>query len=525
MKNRLNFILLLILLAGTALGSEHPNLIVILADDMGIGDIGAFRELFEGGPEDHPNPSDPNYPGELPIQLAYRFTPNLDRLAHEGIRATRTYATAWCAPSRQMLLSGQWSSRRDAYDYPWIGKQLRDAGYVTCMIGKSHGRNPTQRAFRNTDHQTAEFDDGLFLNLGARDFYMQAGETLPGRIGLEPFEFTAKDGDYITDVLTDHAVDFIERNADRPFMLYLAYTAPHEPLHGKPEDLKKLFPDVFGHRSAESIIAEVDGNRFRQVSDELKAYHYAAMVYNMDLGIGRIMDVLKKHDIDRNTLVIFTCDNGAQWGTNYPWSGHKTETRDGGIRVPLIAWYNEFKQSGSAGSVYNGLLSLADIAPTFADLAGIESYPFPTDGTSMMPYWTGRKKPPTGRTFFWSNASRGGSLRDKVDGVYDFWDKPLPEALIQVVYVKDEEKITLWNPHGSDQFGAVYNKLPDVVGKANPAAYVMEHPPVAGQVPVEGPGRKLYDEMIELIRSSDNGITPTWSGCPTVDDYSWWFMD
>lgn len=105
----------------------RPNLIVILADDMGVTDIGAFHEL---------------YPGATEEQLAHRYTPNLDRLAKEGVRCTRAYAAAWCAPSRQMLLSGQWVNRRNAYDHPWIGSQLRQEGYVTGLVGKSHGGRP-----------------------------------------------------------------------------------------------------------------------------------------------------------------------------------------------------------------------------------------------------------------------------------------------------------------------------------------------------------------------------------------------
>ena len=113
---------------------QRPNLIVVLADDMGVTDIGAFHELYPGCPEE---------------QLAHRYTPNLDRLAEQGIRCTRAYAAAWCAPSRQMLLSGQWVNRRNAYDHPWIGSQLRQEGYVTGLVGKSHGGRPIAKTYRN----------------------------------------------------------------------------------------------------------------------------------------------------------------------------------------------------------------------------------------------------------------------------------------------------------------------------------------------------------------------------------------
>jgi arylsulfatase A-like enzyme len=505
--------------------SRSPNLIVILADDMGIGDIGAFRELYQGGPEDLPPAMrSPDYDGDIDPQLAYKFTPNLDRLAKAGVRCTRAYSASWCAPSRQVLLSGRWSSRRSAYDHPWIGKQLRDAGYVTGFVGKSHGSLPTRKVYGNTNPKTAEFDDGLFFNNGARSFYMSEGETLPGRVGFEAFEFTAEENDYITDVFTDHAVDFIERHSDKPFMLYVPYTAPHEPLHGKPEDLKKMFPDLFGDRSDASIIDEMKGKKFRGASEQMQACHYAAMVYNMDLGIGRIFQTLEKLGIDDNTLIIFSSDNGAQWGCNYPGAGHKSETRDGGIRVPFIVWSAGLAASDRSGSVYNGLVSLADIAPTLVAQATGKPTAHPTDGTDLMPYLSGRQKPLTGRTWFWSNAGSGNTLKTKVDGAHEFTDGPLPQAIMQSVFVRDDQKITCWNAQGTDEVGVVYNRLPDVAGKPEPFKHVYEKPPVAGVVPVEGAGREQFDAMQQLIHDSEGDLAPTWTGDAEQAEYKWWFQ-
>lgn len=517
---------------GEAVGDKRrpPNLIVILADDMGIGDIGAFRELYAGGPEDVPmDLKDLGYHGDIAIQLAHQHTPNLDRLAREGIRFTRAYSGSWCAPSRQMLLSGQWSSRASAYDYPWIGQQLREAGYVTGFVGKSHGSKPTQKVYGNRDPETAEFDDGLFFNNGARGFYMKAGETLPGRVGFQSFDFKAQAGDYITDVFSDHAIDFIERHASseqtKPFMLYLPYTAPHEPLHGKPEDLKKLFPEAFAGRSDASIINEMDGHAFRKASVQMKAYHYAAMVYNMDLGIGRILDTLKAQGIEDNTIIIFTCDNGAQWGSNYPGSGHKSETRDGGIRVPFILWSQDLAQSDQSGGIYNGLISLADIAPTLLAQATDSAKEYPTDGVDLMPYASGKQPPLRGRTWFWTNHGSGNTLKTKVDGAHEFVDGPLPNAILQSVYVRDDQKITCWNAEGSDAVGVVYNKLPDVVGRADPWKAVIETPPVSGVLPDNEGGRELMDAMKTLVRESDGDLRTHWTGDPKGGGTSWWFMN
>ena len=135
-------IIVLAWMGAMAAAAEKPNLIVIFADDMGVTDIGAFHEL---------------YPGATEAQLAHSYTPNLDRLAKAGVRCTRAYAANWCAPSRQMLLSGQWVNRRNAYDHPWIGAQLRQAGYVTGCVGKNHGSKPIAKTYRNMDPETAEW--------------------------------------------------------------------------------------------------------------------------------------------------------------------------------------------------------------------------------------------------------------------------------------------------------------------------------------------------------------------------------
>src|SRR5699024_2485386 len=128
------------------------------------------------------------------------------------------------------------------------------------MFGKSHGQGPTQRAYGDTTESNAEFDDGLFFNGGMRTYYMESGETLPGRWGFESFVFRAEGGEYITDVFSEHAVNFIERHSEEPFMLYVPYTAPHSPLEGKPEDLRSLFPSTFGDMTDEQIKNTANSN-------------------------------------------------------------------------------------------------------------------------------------------------------------------------------------------------------------------------------------------------------------------------
>lgn len=478
-----------------AQAGPRPNFIVILADDMGVTDIGAFHELYPGAPKE---------------QLAHRFTPHLDRLASEGVRCTRAYAAAWCAPSRQMLLSGQWVNRRNAYDHPWIGNQLRQAGYATCLIGKSHGSRPIAKAYRDWDPETAEFDDGFFFNGGCRRSCLEKGETFPGRRGLVPFTFTAKGGEYLTDVYTDHAVEFIDRNADRPFMLYLPYNAPHGPLDGKPEDLRTLFPDVFAEASDEEIIS----GPLMAKTDKLEAMHFAAMVYRMDLGIGRIMEALEAHGIDRNTLVIFASDNGRTFGygdwlaENHPFTGHKTEMLDGGIRVPFFVWSARLAGSEQSGRVYDGLVSLADIAPTLIGQATSGPYAWPTDGVNLMPHLRGEKPPLAGRTWF---CSLGASPK-KISGIDRFTDSRFDAGLVHLAFVRDDEKLLCWIPQNGELPGASYARLPGVAEMSDPATPLLEQTPISGSLPAEGPGRELYGEMAEMIRSGGEALVPVWSG-------------
>ena len=258
---------------------EKPNFIVILVDDMGFGDMGAYRELFQGGDDK---------------SIAHFHTPELDDLAHDGIICTRAYTGSWCAPSRQMLLSGCWVNRRGVCDRdcPWIGRRLRQEGYATGMYGKSHGDHAILRNTRYAEDVQREFDEGLFFRGGMRQFYMKKGELLPGHILDKDASFRAEGNEYITDLFTDGASDFIKRNSGNPFFLYLAYTAPHVPLQAKPEDLKKLFPEVF-ESLADSTIRAAKPPPGISAADWRK-YHYAAMIYSVDRGLTSIRQTLNE---------------------------------------------------------------------------------------------------------------------------------------------------------------------------------------------------------------------------------------
>lgn len=485
-----------------ASSSAQPNFVIILADDLGYGDIGAYRELHKGV-DNKPE--------------AYKYTPNLDRLAEEGLMFSRAYATGWCAPSRQILLSGMWVGRKRATDQAWLGNRLRKMGYTTCLVGKVHGKNPIQRCFFNTDPQTAEFDDGLFFNGGARSYYLENGETLPIRTGLESSMFVAHEGEYITDLFTEHAVDFIERNQNKPFMLYIAHTAPHAPLQGKPEDMRSLFPDRFGSMSDKEIRTSAS----LRDDDALMSAHYCGMVYALDRSVARVMETLRSCKIADNTVIIFTSDNGANKGSNYPLDGHKWDGLEGGIRVPMILWSEELEESIASGTVCDRMVSLADIVPTVMAAAG-SSEELPTDGIDLLPHLSGEKTWPEKRRYLISNSCYTFQNTGAMDFGFEYEHK---QQLMQCVYITDESKIITWNPNKSKHIGVVYRELPKISGKEAPGFLMKEETPINGILPESGPGRDLFNEMIAVIKNSDGDLLQTWS-CATpaeLANYKWWW--
>jgi N-acetylgalactosamine-6-sulfatase len=301
---------------GAAAGPARPNVVILLADDLGYGDLSCY-----GNPDVR--------------------TPHIDRLAADGIRLTSFYANApECTPTRAALLTGRYQQRVGGlecaiglagvgrYDdaarlqrandlglpaaEPSVAKMLAAAGYRTALAGKWHlGYDPKFRPDRHG------FDSSFGPIGGGADYFHHTEEP--------PFKALYRDGrpvdqpGYMTDLITEEAVRVI-RAADRPLFLYVAYTAPHTPIQG-PDD-----------RPAQP----------RPVADWGKgtpaAYH--AMIRRLDDGVGAVLRALDEKGLAGNTLVIFTSDNGGTGrARNAPLSGAKSQTREGGIRVPcLIRW-------------------------------------------------------------------------------------------------------------------------------------------------------------------------------------------
>ncbi|MDA1041366.1 MAG: sulfatase-like hydrolase/transferase [Planctomycetota bacterium] len=341
--------------SGTSRASK-PNIIVILADDMGYADTG-----FNGG-------------NDIP-------TPHLDSIAKNGIRFSAGYVTApQCAPSRAGLLMGVDQNRigcenNNVTDIAGLSEgttfadRMRAAGYRTGMVGKWHlgtkpGQQPLDRGF-----------DEFFGFLRGSSWYLpQPGQKSIAQIleGRKPIPV----GGYLTDAFGERAVRFITENHAKPFFLYLAFNAPHSPYEAPAEEIAK----------------------FAHIKDD-KRRTYAAMVSIMDRNIGRVLAALKTADLEQNTLVAFLSDNGGPrdgYANNTPLHGWKGDTFEGGIRIPFVMqWPGTIKP----GQAVDMPVSSLDLLPTSLAMAS-RPIPPPLAGKNLLPALRGETPFPE-RTLAW----------------------------------------------------------------------------------------------------------------------------
>jgi len=391
--------------------SHRPNIIVILTDDQGYADLGVQGRLQDVR------------------------TPNVDALAGRGARFTSGYVTApVCGPSRAGLLSGQYQERFGVYDnedlpFRYSGtplpERLRAFGYRTGMVGKLHlpingdkGEDPRLWGFDEYFMKHGQFQISPNKYLTA---YPPNGGVLPEARWMEA------EG-YRTEVHTQAALQFIDRNKDRPFFLYVAYFAPHTPLEAPSKYLER-FPD-----------ATPDARR-----------HALAMLSAIDDGVGRIMEKLREIGADEKTLIFFVSDNGApqkcadrtlpvvrlgleEWNgsENTPLRGEKTMLAEGGIRVPfVVSWPGVIPP----GQVIETPVSTLDIAATVLTLTGSDTRDL--DGVDLLPLLTGVAKDLPRDALFWGfggqTAVRRGkwkllSTRTSGDFLFSLDDDPLEET-------------------------------------------------------------------------------------------------
>ncbi len=339
--------------------ARKPNVIILLADDLGWADVG--------------------FHGEEVIE-----TPSLDRLAREGVQLDRFYATPICSPTRAALMTGRDPMTLGvAYGVimPWhtIGvhpgerfmpESFRDAGYQTAIVGKWHlghaqmTYHPNQRGFEHFyGHLHTEVGYfPPFANQGGRDF-QEDGKTID-------------DQGYETFLLADEARRWIRsRDKDRPFFLYMPFIAPHTPLDA-PANLKKKYADMKDDRKPTRSEYSDRSRRLNRLLLQPSARPmYAAVVDGMDQAIGRVLDTLDEEGIADDTIVLFFSDNGgAAYATggadNVPLRGGKGDTFEGGIRVvALMRWPARLQ----AGTQFESIMSVMDVFPTLAGAAGIET--------------------------------------------------------------------------------------------------------------------------------------------------------
>jgi len=339
----------------------RPNIILIVADDLGYGGLSSFGE--------------PGYE-----------TVSIDRLAREGLRFTDFYANApVCTPTRAALMTGRYPQRSGLEGVIYVqgatrqvglsqaettvAELLKTAGYRTAVIGKWHlgfleRFSPIHQGFDeftgflsgNIDYHSHVDNAGIFDWWHSADLLRESG--------------------YATDLITQHSVDFIEENKGRPFFLYVSHAAPHVPFQGREDPAYRFEDNEFTY--------------FGPVEDRHRAY--ADMMTALDQSVGRIVARVEKAGIAERTLVLFTSDNGgiAEYGNNKPLRGNKSSLWDGGIRVPGIAWWPGSIQSGVSDypamtmDLFPTLLGLARIdKPDNLQLDGMDLSPLLLDGAEL----------------------------------------------------------------------------------------------------------------------------------------------
>lgn len=383
------------LLAGSAAAAPRPpNIVFILADDLGYGEVGAY--------------------GQEKMK-----TPNIDRLAAEGLRFTDAYAGApICSPSRLSLMLGRHVGHLRANTNLARGSDLvkedvtlaallKGAGYRTALIGKwgigyTPGENlPGDKGF--------DFWLGYPDNMTAHDYFPTSlwrdGERfdLPKNVG-------GMHGTYSNDLFTDEALAYLAEPGEAPFFLYLPYTIPHAALQAPREAVKarlgrypetawegELGEDFFAPYYPDPVLAP---NATR-----------AAMIERLDSYVGRILAALAQQGLERETLVIFTSDNGPthEGGSDLtvfrsagPFRGEKLDLHEGGIREPMIARWTGTIAAGRESAVP---VAFWDFVPTFAELAGVA--PLPNDGVSLAALLRGTQSGLPARDLYWEFGGRG----------------------------------------------------------------------------------------------------------------------
>ena len=404
---RILFILLVVSLGSglSAAPAKAPNIVVLYSDDAGFADFG-----FQ-----------PNAASDMRA-----LTPHIDRIAAEGARFTNAYMSACvCSPSRAGFMTGRYQERF-GYDNnlppgaknglslaeTFVSKRLQAIGTETALVGKWHLGYPAEF------HPNRRGWDWFYGLLQGSRGYFPAAKPTPHRVIQENGKPTPEVG-YVTDRFGDAAVRFISNEREKPFFLFVSFTAPHGPLQAKDEDLAKL--------------SHISGVKRRK---------YAGLVVALDDNVGKVLKALDDADVAKNTLVVFTNDNGGQTKTgavNTPLRGRKGQLYEGGVRVPCaMRWPGKIAK----GSVIDDPVVAIDFAPTFiAAQGGAVDPAWKLDGLDLVPRLTGKVKELPRRRLYWRKGGgrgaiatrygkwkyvnlRGGPETNSVSELYDLEGRP-----------------------------------------------------------------------------------------------------
>ncbi len=448
--------------------AKGPNLIIILTDDQGYADVG-----FNGSTD--------------------ILTPHIDTIAASGVRFTNGYVSyPVCGPSRAGLLTGRYQGRFGFTTNPTISPEeeragipvdekniaevLAQVGYTSMIIGKWHmGSHPTHHPLNRG------FDEFYGFLSGGHDYF-------PESLTLNDLsEVTTKWGwyrtkllhnhtrvetdEYLTDEFSNEAVSFVERHHadENPFLLYLAYNAPHTPMQASQKYLNR-FPNLSGTRKT-----------------------YAAMLSSVDDGVGRLLAKLREHDIEENTLIFYLSDNGGATNNasiNIPLRAHKGSLYEGGIHVPFAV---QWKGRLPAGVDYESPVISLDILATIAALADAPiSEDRPLDGVNLIPHLTGENPDPPHTRLFWrkynnmSRAIRYGNYK-------------------------------LVDTDGSTEDMELYDLTADI-GEQNLLAK-REYDTDDSRIQIDGQPYPIY-EMMKSWGQWSSGLKPL--AFPTLGDDVWW---
>lgn len=383
--------------------AELPNIIYILADDLGYGDLSCYgQEKFE--------------------------TPNIDRLASEGMRFMQHYSgSTVCAPSRSALLTGQNTGHTPIrgnrlygplLNWPLpdstftLATMLKSKGYATGIYGK-WGLGFTEKGAPND----LGFDEfvGYYNQRRAHHYYIEYIWHNKEKIYFED-NVNGNRGTYTPEIMQDMMLDFIEENKDQPFFIYYANLIPHADLDVPDEYIQKyrgkFLPEV-NYKGTDFGDEKFHQGPYRSQPESHAAF--AGMINYLDDQVGELYDKLKELGLDKNTMIIITSDNGPHreggadpdyFDSNGSFRGYKRDLYEGGIRVPMIVWYPE---KVKANTISNHVSAFWDVMPTLADLTDAET-PDNINGISFLPELLGKREQKKHEHLYWEFNERGGKV-------------------------------------------------------------------------------------------------------------------